>query len=79
MKKYKFVHFMNTRQAMILRDGCTYIASFSDRFGHQEVLVFPCDSGGKITNWSEPVDGGTEYASIDEFLIRFTNYNPSEK
>jgi len=78
MKKYKFVHFTNERQALLLKDGCTYIASFSDRLLHPEVLVFPCDGEGKITDWSE-TDGGTGYASIDEFLIESTNYNPSEE
>lgn len=78
MKRYKFIHFTNNRQALIMKDGCTYIASFSDSLGQPEVLVFPCDGEGKITNWSE-TDGGRGYASIDEFLIEFTNYNPSEK
>jgi hypothetical protein len=78
MKKYNFVHFTNEWQALLLKDGCTYIASFSDRLLRPEVLVFPCGDDGKITDWSE-TDSGTGYGSIDEFLIEFTNYNPSEK
>lgn len=68
MATYKFIQHLNTRQALITKNREFFVASFSDvPFSGPEVLVFPANRDGKITDWGE-VDGGRGYKSLSEFL-----------
>lgn len=47
-----------------------FVASFSDvPHSGPEVLVFPSDSEGNITDWIE-VGGGRGYTSLADFIVR---------
>ena len=68
MNSYKMVKFLNMDKALLAKNGKTFLASFSNvPFTGPEVLVFPCDAEGNITD-SLDVDGGRGYQNLQEFL-----------
>lgn len=67
--KYKFVSFVGFDKAVLSKNEQYFVASFADVPGSgTEVLVFPADRNGAITDWGE-VDGGRSYASLSEFVF----------
>jgi hypothetical protein len=65
---YNFVKNLNFRQALLQKGDEYFVASFADvSCSGPEVLVFPADSSGQITDWLE-VDGGKGFYSLEEFL-----------
>jgi len=65
---YQFVKTLNVRQALLQKNGEHFVASFAEvPFSGTEVLVFPADENGEVTDWLE-VDGGSHYASLNQFL-----------
>jgi len=68
-KKYKLLRHLTSDKAILENSSELFLASFSDVLfsGGPEVLVFPCDAYGKVTDWSE-VDGGRGYKSLQAFL-----------
>ena len=63
------VRFLNDRQVLLEQNGRNFIVSQS-REGHEpvEVLVFPADSVGNITSWSEV--GGEVGVGLEAYLER---------
>ena len=64
---YQFVKTLNVRQALLQKGSDYYVASFANTCDGSEVLVFPADENGEVTDWLE-VDGGRNYASLNQFL-----------
>jgi len=64
---YTLVKFLSMNQAVLQKNGKTYVASFSDVYTEPEVLVFKSNPDGEILDWSE-VDGGRGYTSLQQFL-----------
>lgn len=66
--RYKLVKFLSMDKAVLENENKYYVASFSDvPHTGPEVLVFPSDKNGAITDYGE-VDGGRGYKSLAEFL-----------
>lgn len=66
---YTFIRTVSPRKALLQNNKKEFfIASFSDvpRTG-PEVLVFPANQSGEITDSLE-VDGGSGYQSLEDFL-----------
>jgi hypothetical protein len=70
-KKYKLVRLTVRNKAIITDGSGLFLASFADTSMGPEVMVFPCDAYGVITDWLE-IDGGRGYKSLQEFLDLFT-------
>ena len=68
MEKYNVVKFITMDQVLLQHRNAYFVASFADvPHSGPEVLVFPSDSEGKITDWIE-VDGGRGYESLADFI-----------
>lgn len=73
--KYRFVRYLNSTQALIQENDSSeyFVASYAwVSFTGSEVLVFPSDENGEITDWGE-VDGGRGYSSLQEFLWEYVS------
>jgi len=65
---YQFVKTLNVRQALLQKGRDYFVASYANvPPSGPEVLVFPADENGEVTDWLE-VDGGSHYASLNQFL-----------
>ncbi|MEI6801226.1 MAG: hypothetical protein WCO04_18725 [Pseudomonadota bacterium] len=65
---YTLIKFLSVNQAVLEKNGKTYVASFADvQYSGPEVLVFKSNPDGEILDWSE-VDGGRGYTSLQQFL-----------
>ena len=56
MSKYQYLRKLSPSKALLCKDGRLFVASYSVFGNLPEVLVFPSNPVGEVTNWSE-VDG----------------------
>lgn len=65
MSKYQYLRKLTPSRALLCKDGRLFVASYSTILG-AEVLVFPSNPVGEVTDWTE-VDGGRGY-TLSSFL-----------
>jgi hypothetical protein len=68
--RYNFVKFVNMDKAVLEKNGNYFLASFANvPVSGPEILVFPADKNGCVTDWGE-IDGGRSYENLAEFISK---------